>query len=72
MSRQQQNYIPGQQNNNVMNMMQKYQQFKKDYYEQNPNPDPKSAVMQMVQNGQIGNPQLQQAMSIAQMFGCRF
>ena len=72
--RRQQGYFPNnqQQNNqfgNAQDIMQKYQQFKQDYLAQNPNPDPKSAVMGMVQNGQIGNPVFQKAMSMAQMFG---
>lgn len=55
--------------NNAQQIMQQYQQFKQDYYAQNPNPDPKGAVMGMVQNGQIGTPALQQAMGMAQQFG---
>ena len=66
-----QGFIPNQNNpfNNAQTMMQQFQQFKQDYLAQNANPDPKGAVMSMVQNGQIGNPVLQQAMSMAQSMG---
>ena len=71
--RRQQGYFPNQQQNNpfgnAQQMMQQYQQFKQDYIAQNQKPDPKGAVMQMVQNGQISNPALQQAMGMAQMMG---
>ena len=66
-----QGFIPNQNNpfNNAQQMMQQYQQFRQDYLAQNQKPDPKGAVMSMVQNGQIGNPALQQAMQTAQMMG---
>lgn len=72
--RRQQNFIPGQQRNNnpfgnAQKMMQDYSKFRQEYLEQNKNPDPKGAVMGMVQSGQIQNNALQQAMSMAQMFG---
>ena len=74
MRRQQQGFFPNRQqgNNpfgNAQEIMGKYQQFKQDYLAQNPNPDPKGAVMGMVQNGQVNNQALQQAMGMAQMFG---
>ena len=69
MMNRQQSFIPGQQNQNqAMQMMQQYQQFRKDYLAQNQNPDAKSAVMDMV-GGQMNNPALQQAMQIARMCG---
>lgn len=42
------------------NMLQQLNEFKKTY-----TGNPKQAVMQMLQNGQITNPQLQQAMQMA-------
>ena len=66
-----QGFIPNQNNpfNNAQSMMEQYQKFKQDYLAQNQNPDPKGAVMSMVQNGQIGNPALQQAMDMAKTMG---
>lgn len=40
--------------------IQQFQQFKNSF-----KGNPKQAVMQMLQNGQISNPQLQQAMQMA-------
>lgn len=42
------------------NMLQQLNEFKRTY-----TGNPKQAVMQMLQNGQITNPQLQQAMQMA-------
>ena len=42
------------------NMLQQLSEFKRTY-----TGNPKQAVMQMLQNGQITNPQLQQAMQMA-------
>lgn len=56
------NFIPGGgQQVNPMTMMQQFQKFKQDYYAQNPNPDPKGAVMQILtQNGMDANAFIQQ------------
>lgn len=72
MNRQQSNMIPGGQPNQAMQMMQNYAQFRKQFYEQNQNPDPKAAFDQFVMQNGLNNQQIQQAMNIAQMFGFRF
>jgi hypothetical protein len=46
--------------NNQMQMIQQFQQFKNSF-----KGNPKQIVMNMLQRGQITNPQLQQAMQMA-------
>lgn len=50
-----------------MQMLQQFQQFRKTF-----NGNPKQIVMNMLSNGQISNPQLQQAMQYAQQFQSMF
>ena len=55
------NFIPQGGPPNPMVMMQQFQKFKQDYLAQNPNPDPKGAVMQILtQNGMDANSFIQQ------------
>lgn len=72
MSRPQQNFIPGGQPNQAMQMMQNYAKFRQEFYQQNPNPNPKAAFNQFVMQNGLNNQQIQQAMGIAQQFGFRF
>lgn len=60
------NSILGQNNNSVntqQDLVQQIKQFRQAY-----RGDPKQAVMQMLHSGQITNPQLQQAMQMANQF----
>ena len=66
----QNNYIPQQGGINPAQIMMRFQQFKKDYYEQNgPNADPKAAFMQYVQDNNIDNATVQRAQQLASMLG---
>lgn len=49
--------------NNPMQMLQQFQQFKKNFQG-----NPQQMVQQMLQSGQINNAQLQQAMQMARQF----
>lgn len=51
------------QQNNPMQLMQQFQQFRNAF-----SGNPQQMVQQMMQNGQINNAQLQQAMQMAKQF----
>lgn len=54
--------LPNQNNQN--NMIEQFKQFKNSIQGQNP----KQAVMNLLQQGKMSNPQLQQLMQVAQQF----
>lgn len=54
---------PMPQQNNPMQLMQQFQQFRSAF-----SGNPQQMVQQMMQNGQINNAQLQQAMQMAKQF----
>lgn len=67
----QNDYIPNRGTNPAQLMMQ-FQQFKRDYYQQNgANADPKAAVAQYVQQNAVDQNTLNQAISLANQLGIK-
>lgn len=62
------NYIP-QGGINPAQLLMQFQQFKKDYYANNPNPDPKSACMQVIQENGIDPSVVNAGLGLAQQLG---
>lgn len=63
------NFIP-QGGQNPAQLLMQFQQFKKDFYEQNgQNADPKAAFMQYAQSNGIDQNTINQASALARQFG---
>lgn len=65
------NYIP-QGGQNPAQLLMQFQQFKKDYYDQNgANANPKAAVQQYMAQNMVDQNTLNQAMSLANQLGIK-